>query len=357
MEPVDDGSGTRRAPLGDPGQTQAPAAALAGQQMPPRCLLGIRIGHASDFRGLTGCTVILAEKGAVCGVDVRGSAAGTRDLGPCQPGHVVERVHAIFLTGGSAFGLDAARGVMEYLESRGAGFPTGVARVPIVPAAVIFDLGIGSCRARPEPAMARWACEQAARQVAEGSVGAGTGATVGKWLGLERAMKGGVGFSTVLMASGVAVQALAVVNAVGDVIDPASGQVVAGARREAQSTEWARTADQMLEGRGRKSLAGRNTTLVVVMTNASLDKVQAAKVAQMAQDGLARAIDPAHTMFDGDLVFTLSLGARRADVSTVGTAAARATAAAIVRAVKLAKGLGGIPGWQDFQSGRWRPKG
>jgi L-aminopeptidase/D-esterase-like protein len=317
-----------------------------------RALLGIRVGHASDFRGLTGCTVILTETGATCGVDVRGSAAGTRELAPCLPGHLVERVHGIFLTGGSAFGLDAAAGVMEYLESRGVGFPAGRVRVPIVPSAVIYDLDLGSAKARPDRGMALWACQKATSLVVEGSVGAGTGASVGKLFGIERATKGGVGFESLGLAAGVVVQALAVVNAWGDVVEPGTGRVIAGARLARDSTRFAVTAEQMLRGKTRKALGATNTTLVVVMTNAALDKVQATKIAQMAQDGMARAISPVHTQFDGDLVFALSIGQKPADLNTLGTAAAQATAGAIVRAVRTAKGLGGVPSCNELMGAR-----
>ncbi len=318
-----------------------------------RTIPGIRIGHASDFRGLTGCTVILCEGGGVCGVDIRGSAAGTRELAPCFPGHLVERVHGILLTGGSAFGLEAAGGIMQYLEARGVGFPAGKNRIPIVPAAVVFDLMLGSAKARPNQGMARWACQNAAPEVVvEGSVGAGTGATVGKLLGVSHATKGGVGFHSLTLTRGAVVQALAVVNAFGDVVDVSTGQVIAGARSSPDSEEFVRTTEQMFQGRLRKSFGGTNTTLVVVMTNALLDKLQATKVAQMAQDGLARAIRPVHTQFDGDLVFSLSVGQKRADLNTVGSAAAEVTAEAIIRAVKTAKGLGGVPSWAELESRR-----
>jgi L-aminopeptidase/D-esterase-like protein len=310
---------------------------------------GIRIGHASDFQGLTGCTVILCEGGAVCGVDVRGSAAGTRDLAPCHPGHVVERVHAVFLSGGSAFGLDAAAGVMRYLESRGIGFPAGRVRVPIVPGAVIFDLHLGSSKARPSPEMALRACRQASREVAEGSVGAGTGATVGKLYGIGQATKGGLGFRSRGLPGGVRVQALAVVNAFGDVVDPRAGSVIAGARLSPRSPEFAVTAQRMMEEGADKGFGAAHTTLVVIMTNAELDKVQATKIAQMGQDGLARAIQPVHTQWDGDLVFALSLGKRRAELNSLGTAAAEVTAEAIVRAVEAARGLGGVPSCRELR--------
>ena len=315
-----------------------------------RTIPGIRIGHASDFRGLTGCTVILCERGAVCGVDVRGSAAGARDLSPCLPGHIVERVHAILLTGGSAFGLDAAAGVMQYLESRGVGFPAGPSRVPIVPAAVIFDLHIGSSKARPDPGMAQWACRKATAGVVEGSVGAGAGATVGKLFGPAQATKGGVGFSSLTLPGGVMVQALAVVNAFGDVVDPRTGEIIAGARVSAESGEFAHAEKQMLAGKSRKGFGEPNTTLVVVMTNADLTKLDATKVATMAHDGMARAIRPVHTQFDGDLVFTLSIGSEHADLNTIGAAAAQATSQAIVRAVRTARGLKGVPCCSEIET-------
>jgi L-aminopeptidase/D-esterase-like protein len=315
-----------------------------------RTLPGFRIGHASDFRGLTGCTVVLCEEGAVCAVDVRGSAAGTRELEPCRAGHVVERVHAVLLTGGSAFGLDAAAGVMRYFESRGVGFAAGKVRVPIVPAAVIFDLGIGSAKARPDAAMALRACRHARQTVEEGSVGVGTGATVGKIKGMPRATKGGVGFGAIKLAGGVTVQALAVVNAFGDVLSPRTGAVLAGARLSSRSVEFIGTTAEMFRGKARRGFGATNTTLIVIMADAMLDKVQATKVAQMSHDGLARAISAVHTMFDGDVAFALSLGKKRADLNAVGCAAADATAQAIVRAVERAHGLGGVPSVVDLRS-------
>jgi L-aminopeptidase/D-esterase-like protein len=310
---------------------------------------GVRIGHASDFKGLTGCTVVLCEGGAVCGVDVRGSAAGTRDLAPCLPGHVVERVHAIFVSGGSAFGLDAAAGVMEFLESRGVGFPAGKVRVPIVPGAVIFDLHLGSSKARPSRRMALLACRKASRKVVEGSVGAGTGAAVGKLYGIGQATKGGMGFWSRGLRGGVCVQALAVVNAFGDVVDPRTSKVIAGARVSPDSLEFAGTAESMFEEGVGRGFGATHTTLVVVMTSAKLDKVQTTKVAQMAHDGLARAINPVHTQWDGDLVFALSVGRKQAEVNSLGTAAAEATAEAIVRAVETAQGLGGVPSCRELR--------
>ena len=318
----------------------------------PQTLPGIRVGQASDLQGLTGCTVVLGEGGAVCGADVRGSAAGTRDLVACLPDHLVEQAHAVFLTGGSAFGLDAAQGVTRYLESKNVGFPTGRVKVPIVPSAVIFDLNLGSAASRPTPQMALEACQQASRSVREGSVGAGTGATVGKLFGMERATKGGQGFFSLQLAAGVSVQALVVVNSFGDVVDPRTGRILAGARRGPRSSGFADTTRQMLAGRIRRNFGGTNTTLAVVLTDACLSKLQATKVAQMAHDGMARAVRPVHTQFDGDIVFVLSTGRRRADLNTVGVAAAEAVAKAIVRGVKLARGLGGVPACRDLRAGR-----
>lgn len=314
----------------------------------PKTIPGVRIGHASDFKGLTGCTLILAQAGAVCGVDIRGSASGTREIETCRPGHIAGCVHGILLAGGSAFGLEAAAGVVQFLEERGVGFPAGKVRVPIVPAAVIFDLSLGSAKAWPNAGMAAWACQNASRVVAEASVGAGTGATVGKILGIRNATKGGVGFESMMLPKGVMVQALAVVNAFGDVVDNTNTKVIAGARPTPESAAFVSTERLMSHGKMPKGLGPSNTTLVVVLTNASLDKVQAVKLAEMAGDGLARAVRPAHTMFDRDTVFALSRGEKRADVSHLGSAAAEVTAAAIVRAVIAARGLGGVPGCTEL---------
>jgi L-aminopeptidase/D-esterase-like protein len=239
---------------------------------------------------------------------------------------------------------------MQYLESKNVGFRAGRVCVPIVPAAVIFDLAIGSAKARPNAGMAKRACRNASPKIVEGSVGAGTGATVGKLFGIGQATKGGVGFASMPLAGDVSVQALAVVNAFGDVIDPRTGEVIAGARAAANSNLFVRTAEQMYRGKTRTSFGATNTTLGVVMTNAALTPIEATKVAQMAQDGLARAINPVHTQFDGDLVFALSLGRRKADLNTLGVAAADALAKAIVRAVTTARGLGGVPSLRELKT-------
>ncbi len=305
---------------------------------------GIRVGHVSDYEAITGCTAILCEQGAVGGVDIRGSASGTQEIATLDPGHVTPQVHGILLAGGSAFGLEAASGVRRYLESRGVGFDTGPAKVPIVPAAILFDLGIGKAHVRPTLAMGEAAAAAAtADAVQEGCVGAGTGATVGKLFGMQRAMKSGLGSYTVTLPGGVLVSSLVAVNAFGDVRDPATGKIVAGARQAADSREFANTEEQMKLG-AVGGFGARNTTLAVVATNARLTKVQANKLAQLASLGMARTIYPVNTMGDGDLVFALSLGDRQKDVNTLGVAAAEALAEAILRAVKLAKTLGGVPG-------------
>ncbi|HLK62830.1 MAG TPA: P1 family peptidase [Bryobacteraceae bacterium] len=305
---------------------------------------GIRVGHISDFEAITGCTAILCEQGAVGGVDIRGSASGTEEIATLDPGHVDPQVHGILLTGGSAFGLEAASGVRRYLEHRGVGVAAGPARVPIVPAAVIFDLGIAKAGVRPNAAMGEAAASAAtSNPVAEGSVGAGTGATIGKLYGMGQAMKAGVGSFTVMLPGGVMVSSLVVVNALGDVRDPETGKIVAGARKAKDSREFANTVEAMKHG-AIGSFIRSNTTLGVVATNAKLSKVQATKLAQFASLGMARSIYPVNTMFDGDTVFALSLGDHQADINILGVAAADAMAQGILRAARLSKTLGGVPG-------------
>ncbi|MEN3333682.1 MAG: hypothetical protein V7641_3047 [Blastocatellia bacterium] len=320
---------------------------------------GIRIGCAHDLAARTGCTVVLCEaEGATAGVDVRGAAPGTRETDLLNPENLVERVHAVLLTGGSVFGLDAACGVVRWLEERGIGFDTGVARVPIVPAAVIYDLAEGDARVRPDHLMGYDACERATNQrTEEGRVGAGAGATVGKLLGPAMASPGGIGTAAMKLANGTTVGALVVVNAFGDIIDPANGGILAGAR--SPQGGWLDTqhrietgspaqSDQKIRDRKRQtdqhtaSAASRhpfsviqNTTLAVVATDARLTKAQARKVAAMAHDGLARAIKPIHTMFDGDTIFALSTGSRQVDVTIIGAVAAEVVSRAIVRVGRL----------------------
>jgi L-aminopeptidase/D-esterase-like protein len=312
---------------------------------------GIRVGHASDFDALTGCTAIICESGAVGGADIRGSATGTAEMDTLSPGHVTERVHGIVLAGGSAFGLEAAAGVRRYLAQYGIGFDTGVARVPIVPSAILFDLGIGKPGVRPGREMGEAAASAATdRAVAEGCVGAGTGATVGKLFGMTRAMKSGIGSFTVELQDGVLVAALVAVNALGNVRDPASGLTIAGARASAASMEMVDAEKAMRTGQVGEF--GRNTTLAVVATNAQLNKVQAGKLAALASIGVVRSIAPVNTMFDGDVTFALSVGRTKANIDTLGVAAIEAVEQAILRAVRLARTMGGLPGLADHPTPR-----
>lgn len=311
-------------------------------------VLGIKVGHVTDLQAATGCTVVLCEQGAIGGVDVRGSAPGTRETDLLRPMNLVERAHAVLLTGGSAFGLAAADGVMRYLEERGIGYDARGVKVPIVPAAVVFDLAVGDSHVRPDPAMGYEACTHAVSgPVQEGSIGAGTGATVGKLLGLASAMKGGVGTWAVRLPGGVTVGALAVVNAYGDVIDDQTGAILAGARDPATGA-LLNMAEALLTVEALPGFA-TNTTLVVVATNARLTKEEANKLAQLAHDGLARVIAPVHTLFDGDTTFALSVGDAKANMLSLGAAAVQAVAEGVKRAVRMARGVGGIPGLADLK--------
>ncbi len=316
---------------------------------------GLKVGHAVMPGRPTGCTVVLAEQGAVGGVDVRGSAPGTRETDLLNPVNTVEKVDAIVLTGGSAFGLDAATGVMRFLEEHGVGFETGFGRIPIVPAAVLFDLSVGDPKIRPDASCGyRAAAAASSGPVAEGNVGAGAGATVGKLEGSERAMRGGLGTASITTPSGLIVAALVVVNAVGDIIDPTTGRVIAGVRTpDGKGLADARTLIRAGALKWPAAFA-RNTTIGVVATNAALTKVQATKMAQMAQDGLARTISPAHTPLDGDTIFALATGSRPGapDMMTVGALAADVVSEAILRAVRAARGIPGFPAAADMAQGR-----
>ena len=311
---------------------------------------GIKVGHWSDRDAATGCTVVMCEAGAVGGVDVRGAAPGTRETDLLRPMTLVQQVNAVLLSGGSAFGLDAAGGVMRYLEERGYGFDTGVARVPIVAAAILFDLGIGSSKVRPGAEEGYHACLAASDgPVAEGSVGAGTGATVGKALGPQWVTKSGIGTASRPLEGSVIIGAIMAVNAVGDVVDPGTHRVLAGPRRKQGG--FHRTVELLAQGKGLDRPLPTNTTIGVVATNAPLSKEQANKVAQMAHDGLARAIEPAHTMADGDVIFALSTGQGTTewrDVTRLGALAAEAVAEAIARAVTQAESLAGVPAAKDM---------
>lgn len=297
---------------------------------------GIEVGHAQDDEGLTGCTVILCRKGALAGVDVRGGAPGTRETDLLDPINLVQKVHAVVLAGGSAFGLEASTGVMRYLEERKIGFRMGKVVVPIVPSAILYDLNLGHASARPDAALGYLAASRASSAPpAEGNVGAGTGASIGKMRGMKYAMKSGVGTWSVNI-HGVIIGALVAVNAVGDVIDPKNGKKLAGLRSGS-------TLDYMKKNQARSAVKS-NTVIGVVATNARLTKAQCTKVAQMAQDGLAQSIRPAHTLRDGDTVFALATGEKKADVSMVGAFAAEVMAEAILRAVKMARSAGGLMG-------------
>lgn len=302
---------------------------------------GIEVGHATHATEQTGCTVILCRKGAAAGVDARGSAPGTRETDLLRPTFMIRQIQAVMLTGGSAFGLRTADGAMRYLAENGIGYDARGVVVPIIPAAVIFDLRPGRNTAFPSVEMGYEACMNAGKEFAEGQVGAGRGAMVGKILGLENAMNGGIASAAMELPGGVRVGAIAVVNALGDVIDPANGQIVAGAR-DPHSGQFADTLQCFIAGRiGKPAPApATNTTLAVVATDAQFSKEEINKVAQMAQNGIARATRPAHTLHDGDVVFALSTGDKTADVSLVGEVAAQMLSQAIVRAVQLSNPSG-----------------
>ncbi|MES2958652.1 MAG: P1 family peptidase [Pseudomonadota bacterium] len=312
---------------------------------------GLTVGHFTHPARATGCSVVLCPEGVVAGVDVRGGAPGTRETDLLAPENLIDRVHAVLLTGGSAFGLDAAGGVMRWLEERGHGFAIGKLRVPIVPAAVLFDLWQGDLSIRPDAAAGYAACEAASRaRPAQGNVGAGAGAAVGKLFGIERAMKGGIG-SASIRVSGVTVAALVAVNATGDVIDPADGAPIAGARTSADSRHLVHCAAALQRGEIPARLqAGMATTLGIVATDARLDKAQCRKLAGMAHDGLARCISPIHTPHDGDTLFALATGtnAVAANLTLIGMLAAEVTTRAVISAIHHAIGLPGLPAAREL---------
>ena len=308
---------------------------------------GVLVGHATDHEALTGCTAVVFEEPAVVGVDVRGSSPGTRETDLLGPHGTVRRTHALLLTGGSAFGLAAAEGVVRFLEENDVGLDIGVARIPLVSAAVLFDLVVGDPGVRPGPEMGYEAASSAkSADFAQGSVGAGTGATVGKVLGLDGAMKGGVGSASVALEGGLVVGALAAVNAFGDVREPRTGRVLAGPRLE--DGTLGDTVELLPEAVARMGW-GENTTLGIVATNAALEKRDANKVAQMAHDGFARTIEPVHTTVDGDVIFAASAGEVEAATDVVGAWGARVMQEAIVRAVRTAQGVPGIPSVSEYE--------
>ena len=293
---------------------------------------GIQVGHATDMTAKTGCTVILSPEGATPGVDVRGAAPGTRETEAIRPGRLIQKAHAVLLTGGSAFGLDAASGIVQYLEENGIGLPVGPVRVPIVPAAVIFDLHVGDAKTRPDKEMGYQACQNASTEpVAMGTIGAGTGATVGNLdIGSAGVMPspGGLGSACKSLKSGLIVAAITVVNALGNVVNPATGEIVAGGKID---DTYIDITERLLDA---EIVPGTNTTIGVIATNATLTGAEATRVAEMAHDGMARAIRPSHTMFDGDTLFTLATGKHNSsNVNTIGILAAEVVSESIVNAV------------------------
>lgn len=313
---------------------------------------GIKVGHAQDEQGLTGCTVILCEDGAVGGMDQRGNATSSRQVDAMRPSHIVEKVHGVMLSGGSAFGLDTASGAMRYLEEKGIGFEYGPARIPTVPTAILFDLRLSGDTARPDAEMGYQACLNASNTApAEGNQGAGSGATVGKILGMKRAMKSGIGTAAIEIGEGVIVGAIVAVNAFGDVLDPTSGEIVAGARSNEGDALFADTLKVMRALVGQKlteRMSDDNTVIGVVATNAEFNKIEVTKLAQMSQNGVVRTIRPAHTTGDGDTMFALATGQVKAEVNIVGAYAAQVVSEAILRAVRAAESVGDLPAVRDM---------
>ncbi|GIP32715.1 P1 family peptidase [Paenibacillus sp. J2TS4] len=307
---------------------------------------GIRVGNAEDPTGMTGCTVVLAGEGMVCGADIRGGAPGTRETDLLNPLNLVDKVHGICLTGGSAYGLDAAGGVMQYLEQQGTGLNVGVGVVPIVPAAVLFDLAVGDPRCRPSQDMGYRAASQAVSgELRQGNVGAGCGATVGKLAGMERAMKGGLGSASRRLDCGLVVGAIVAVNALGEIRHPEQGRVLAGVRSDDGSLL---DSLQCLEAAVTSALPGTNTTIGVVACNAKLTKAQACKIASTAHDGLARTIYPVHTMADGDTLFALGSGELDVSIDLIAAVAAETVAMAVMNAILHADGIPGFPSCRDL---------
>ncbi len=313
---------------------------------------GLKIGHYTDLNALTGCTVVIAEEGATGGVDVRGGAPGTRETDLLRPVHLVEKVHAVVLSGGSAFGLASASGVMRYLEEHGIGFDVGVVKVPIVPAAVLFDLVVGDPHVRPTEEDGYKACESATSGwPEEGNVGAGTGATVGKGLGVANVTKSGFGAYKIELQDGLVVAAIVAVNAFGDIINPKTGEIVAGTRGKDGKFVGTRELMKNIKPKGFEE-AVKNTTIGLLATNAILTKDEVNKIAQMGHDGFARAIVPVHTMFDGDTIFALATGKIETDldVTAIGALGVQAMEEAILRAALKAESIANIPAGRDVKS-------
>ena len=315
---------------------------------------GLEVGHYTDLDHATGCTVIICRQGAMGGVDVRGGSPGTRETDLLRPMRKVDELHAVVLSGGSAFGLDTASGVVGYLAEQGIGFRAGPAIVPIVSAAILFDLNLVTAEVRPGAAEGRAACLAASVQpMVEGSVGAGTGATIGKALGLEHAVKGGIGSASLRLPSGSVMAAMVAVNAYGGVVDYKTGRTIAGPRRE-HGPDFYDSVELLLQERhARESLPLANTTIGVIATDASLTKAQVNFLAALSHDGLAMAIRPCHTIRDGDTMFAMSTGRRPEPVgiTVLGAAAVEVTAQAVLRAVEAATGLGGVPAIRELKRG------
>lgn len=310
---------------------------------------GIKIGNEQDMNAGTGCTVIICEKGASAGVDVRGGSPGTRETDLLNPVNLVDKVHAVLLTGGSAFGLDAAAGIMQYLEERKIGYDMGATVVPIVTGAVLFDLSFGDYRIRPDKEMGYKACLNTQKnECPQGNAGAGTGATVGKILGMEYAMKGGLGTSCIKVGN-LMVGAITAANCLGDIIDPSNGRIIAGTLNS-DKMSFADTEKIMIsmQSKGKDKFSG-NTTISAVITNAKLDKSQANKVASMAHDGYGRTIRPSHSMYDGDTIFTVASCMEDADINVVGLLSAKVIEQSVINAIKSASSLHGLKCWRDLQ--------
>ncbi len=310
----------------------------------------IKLGHCHNEKGGTGCSVVICEKGATGGVDVRGGSPGTRETDLLNPSEMVDKINAVMLSGGSAFGLDAASGVMEYLENKNVGFDVTVTKVPIVCQAVLFDLPFGDYKIRPNKAMGIEACQNSEtyNDDINGNIGAGFGATVGKFLGLDYAMKGGLGTYAV-QVGGLKVGAIVAVNCLGDVIDPSNSNIIAGAY-EREKNNFLNTEKLIINSiENPKNPFKGNTTIGIIVTNADFDKAQATKVASMAHNGYARTMRPAHTMFDGDTIFTMCTNKVKSDVTTVGMIAAQVMEKAILRGVKSAKGMFNIPSYSETE--------
>jgi len=310
---------------------------------------GVKVGHAENKEGITGCTAILVENGAVCGVDVRGSAPGTRETDALDPINEIDRVHAISLSGGSAFGLDAATGIMQFLEEQNIGVDTGIAKIPIVPSAVLFDLFIGNPKTRPTAAMGYEAAKNAGVGIfSNGNTGAGYGATVGKLAGPQFCMKGGLGSASIAGKDDLVVGAIVAVNAVGDVKDPSTRKTLAGAWNK-ETEEWIDCCAYLEEHVQSEALSGTNTTIGVVAVNAKITKAEAKKIAQLTQNALARTIYPVHTMLDGDTIFVLGTGTITYPVDYIGHLATKVMEEAILTGVKAAEKLADVESYSSIQ--------